>query len=74
MSYFARVNYLDTRSLSLFRIFLGLFLMCDILARLNDLSCFYTENGVIGSSYDEWTWWSAYTWSGLKNGYSVYLE
>lgn len=47
MKKFSEIFQLDPRSLSLFRILLGLFLIGDLLARILDLTEFYSDAGVL---------------------------
>ncbi|MFT4730328.1 MAG: hypothetical protein ACI9UN_004852 [Granulosicoccus sp.] len=42
-----RIFSLDFRSIALFRVLLGAFLLCDLLLRSVDLSDFYTDAGVL---------------------------
>ena len=42
--------YIDTRSLGIFRIFLGVLCLFDILRRWDYIDIFYTNNGIIASS------------------------
>lgn len=44
---------LDTRSLAIFRIALGLLLLCDLWVRSNDLTAHYTDEGVLPRSFFE---------------------
>src|SRR5438477_9768054 len=41
---------LDVRSLALFRIALGIVLLCDVAIRYQDLHAFYTDDGVVPRS------------------------
>ncbi|UXP31848.1 HTTM domain-containing protein [Reichenbachiella agarivorans] len=55
---------LDLRSLSLFRIFLGIFLCVDLGIRFSDVEMFYSDLGVLSSSYISRINWSIHAWYG----------
>lgn len=46
-TYFKRSFSLDTRSLGVYRLLLGLIVMCDVIYRLPDLTNFYTDVGLV---------------------------
>jgi hypothetical protein len=45
-----KIFFLDSRSLALFRILLGFFLIADLITRVADLTEFYTDEGVLPRS------------------------
>ncbi len=51
---------IDYRALALFRIFLGLILLFDLLSKAQDLTAFYTDRGILsrGLAIQYLGWWS----------------
>lgn len=61
MNLLTRIFTLDLRSIALFRVLLGVLLLCDLLLRSVDISEFYTDAGVLPREHllaisNKWYW------------------
>ncbi|SHK83127.1 Vitamin K-dependent gamma-carboxylase [Reichenbachiella agariperforans] len=65
--YLERISIMDLRSLAVFRMLLGVFVLLDLWVRFEDLEMFYTDDGVLQSADVLKMYGSIHAWYGTAD-------